>query len=180
MHGGAGGVGLAAVQLAHFAGATVIATAGDDERLERLADFGVDHVVNYRAEVVPDRVRDLTDGNGADVVVDPVGGPTLESSIAALAYRGRISWIGNAQREPADVWPLMEKNGVLIPQFFAMEQSRQPERTHALVAGLLDRVAAGELRMAIDRTFPLADAALAHEHAEQGHPFGRIVLAPGG
>lgn len=180
VHGGAGGVGMAALQLARLAGAIAIATASDDERLGRLADFGVHHVVNYRTEDVPDRVRALTDGNGADLVLDPVGGRTLESSIAALAYRGRISWIGNAQREPADVWPLMEKNGVLIPQFFALEQSRQPERTRTLVAGLLDRVAAGELRMAIDRTFPLAAAALAHEYAEQGHPFGRIVLVPGG
>lgn len=178
VQGGAGGVGLAAVQLASAAGATVIATASRTDRLDRLAEFGVDHAIDYRAEDVAERALELTDGRGVDLVVDPIGGSTLESSIAALAYRGRISWIGNAGREPADVWRLMEKNGCLMPQFFAMEQSRQPERTHALVAELLARVAAGELQVAIDRTFSLADAATAHDHAERGHPFGRVIILP--
>lgn len=179
VQGAAGGVGLAAVQLAHVAGARVIATAGDDARLERLGEYGVDHTINYRTEDVESRVADLTDQWGVDLVVDPVGGRTLESSIRMLAYRGRISWIGNGGREPADVWPLMTKNGTLTPQFFAMEQSRRPERVQSLVAGLLDRVASGELRVAIDRTFPLADAAAAHEYAEREHPFGRVILVPG-
>jgi NADPH2:quinone reductase len=178
VHGGAGGVGLAAVQLAAGAGATVIATAGDDGRLERLGDFGVDHVVNYRSDDVAARVMELTGGRGADLIVDPIGGRTLESSIEALAYRGRISWIGNGRREPADVWPLMQKNGMLIPQFFAMEQSRNPDRTRALVDELLAAVARGELRVVVDRVFALDDVAEAHAYAESAHPFGRVVIVP--
>lgn len=178
IHGGAGGVGLAAVQLAHRAGAVVVATSSGAERLARLREFGVDHAIDYRSEDVAARVRELTEGRGAELVVDPVGGGTLEVSIDALAYRGRISWIGNGRGEQADVWRLMEKNGSITPQFFAMEQSRQPDRTHALVSDLLDRVAAGELRVAIDRTFPLGEAAAAHAHAEHGHPFGRVVVVP--
>jgi NADPH:quinone reductase len=180
IHGAAGGVGLAAVQLAHRAGATVVASAGDNDRLARLSHYGADHLLNYRTDDLVNRVRELTNGHGADLVFDPVGGRTLETSIGALAYRGRISWVGNARRDVVDMWPLMEKNGSLTPQFFAMEQSRQPERVHPMVAEQLQRIAAGELRVAIDRVFPLSAAAAAHAYAEQQHPFGRVVILPSG
>ena len=95
---GAGGVGLAAIQLAKAAGASVvIATASSDERLARLHEFGMDHGINYAHEDVAAKVRELTDGQGVDLVVDPVGGKTLEASIAALAYRGRCQ-LGRARR----------------------------------------------------------------------------------
>ena len=93
---GAGGVGLAAIQLAKAAGATVLATASSDDRLARLHDYGLDHGINYATADVAAEVLRLTDGRGVDLVVDPVGGRTLEASIAALAYRGRISWVGQA------------------------------------------------------------------------------------
>jgi NADPH2:quinone reductase len=122
----------------------------------------------------------LTDGHGADLVVDPIGGRTLEGGIKAVAYRGRISWSGNAGRDadPPDVWPLMEKNGPLTTVFFAMEQSRQPQRTYDLIDRLLDRVGKGELRAVVDRTFPLSEAAEAHRYAEEGIAFGRVILLP--
>lgn len=178
---GSGGVGLAAIQLAKAAGARVLSTAGDDERVARLSDYGVDHAINHRSASVPDEVMRATDGRGVDLVVDSVGGRTLEGSIASLAYRGRISWVGNAGRdtERPDVWPLMQKNGRLSVLFFAMEQSRQHDRTYALVAGIIERIAAGELRAVVDRTFSLADAAEAHRYAEAGGAFGRIVIVPG-
>ena len=97
---GSGGVGVSAIQLAKAAGATVIATAEADGRLERLADYGIDHGIDYTSQDVPAEVMRLTDGRGADLVVDPIGGRALEGSIAALAYRGRISWFGNAGRRP--------------------------------------------------------------------------------
>jgi len=95
VRGGAGGVGIAAVQLAHRGGALVIATAGDDERLERLGDYGVDHAVNYRTENTSELVRELTEGRGADLVIDPVGGPTLEESIS----RRRVSRSNQLDRQ---------------------------------------------------------------------------------
>src|SRR5205807_405304 len=83
---GASGVGVAAIQLAKRAGAKVIATASSDERLERLKPLGMDHGINYRTSDVAKSVMKLTDRKGADLVVDPVGGSTLQSSILALAY----------------------------------------------------------------------------------------------
>ena len=177
---GAGGVGLAAIQLAKAAGATVLATASSDERLARLHDYGLDHAVNYATSDVATEVLRLTDGRGVDLVVDPVGGSTLEGSIASLAYRGRISWVGRAGREERspEVWPLMQRNATLTGVFLGAEMAVQPARAHALIEGLLARVASGELRVAIDRTFPLADAAEAHRYIESRSAFGRVLLLP--
>jgi NADPH2:quinone reductase len=177
---GAGGVGLAAIQLAKAAGATVVATASSDERLERLRDFGLDHPINYAATDVVREVMNVTDGRGVDLVVDPVGGRVLEASIASLAYRGRVSWVGRAGRDAAvpDVWPLAMKNATLTGVFLGAEMMMMPERVRPLVAEMLERVARGELRVAIDSTFPLADAAGAHRYIEGRQAFGRVLLIP--
>ncbi len=177
---GASGVGLAAVQLAKAAGATVIATASSDDRLARLQDYGLDHGVNYLTGDVVTEVLALTDGRGVDLVVDPVGGRTLEASVAVLAYRGRISWVGRAGREeaPPDIWPIMQRNASITGVFLGAEMAVAPERTRAMVERLIARVAAGELHVVIDRTFPLADAADAHRYIESRQAFGRVLLVP--
>jgi NADPH:quinone reductase len=177
---GSGGVGVAAIQLAKAAGATVLSTSVADGRLERLYDYGLDHGIDYTTQDVPAEVMRLTDGRGADLVVDPIGGRTLEGSIASTAYRGRISWMGNAggATQAPNIWPLMEKNGTVTTVFFAMEQSRQPERTYDVVARAIDRLGRGELRAVVDRVFPLSDAADAHRYVEAGTAFGRVVMVP--
>jgi NADPH2:quinone reductase len=178
---GAGGVGLAAIQLAKAAGASiVIGTASSDDRLGRLTEYGMDHGINYAAEDVPKRVREITNGRGVDLVVDPVGGATLESSIASLAYRGRVSWVGRAGREtrPPEVWPLMEKNASITGVFLGAEMGHHTHRVRAMIERLLHRVAQGELKVVIDRIFPLAEAADAHRYIESRQAFGRVLLAP--
>jgi NADPH2:quinone reductase len=177
---GAGGVGLAAVQLAKVAGATVLATASSDERLERLRGYGLDHPINYATGDVAAQAQAITDGRGVDLVVDPVGGEVLESSIAALAYRGRISWVGRAGRddEVPDVWPIAQKNGSITGVFLGAELVLNPQRLRPLIADLIDRVARGGLHVVIDRTFRLADAADAHRHIESRQAFGRVLLIP--
>ena len=122
----------------------------------------------------------LTDKRGVDLVVDPVGGSTLEASIASLAYRGRVSWVGRAGREeqPPEVWPIMQKNGSITGVFLGAEMGMQPERTHAMIDELLARAARGELQVVIDRTFPLSEAAEAHRYIESRQAFGRVLLVP--
>ena len=178
---GASGVGLAAIQLAKAAGAKlVIATASSDERLARLKEYGMDHGINYAREDLAARTYALTDGHGADLVVDSVGGKTLEASIAALAYRGRISWVGQAGRETEapQIWPIMQKNGSITGVFLGAEFGAQPGRTYPMIEKLIARVASGELRVAIDRTFPLSEAADAHRYIEARKAFGRVILTP--
>lgn len=177
---GAGGVGLAAIQLAKAAGAIVLATASSDERLARLADYGLDHAINYRTGSFVDAVREITAGRGVDLIVDPVGGKTLEDGIEALAYRGRISWVGRAGRAeaPPEIWPLMQKNGSITGVFLGAEMAVNAERTRPLIESLIGRVTAGELQVVIDSTFPLAEAAAAHARIESRQAFGRVLLIP--
>jgi NADPH:quinone reductase len=176
---GAGGVGLAAIQLAKRAGATVLATASSAEKLDRLRKYGLDHGINYVEEDLAPAVRQLTDGRGVDLVVDSVGS-TLPGSMASLAYRGRISYVGNAGREsnPVDVSGLMMGNQSITGVFLGAELMMGDTRARDNIARLLNDVAKGELEVVVDRTFPLADAAAAHAYMEDRQAFGRVVLKP--
>jgi NADPH2:quinone reductase len=175
---GAGGVGLAAIQLAHRAGATVLATASSSDKLERLAAYGLDHGINYREEDFADAARRITDGRGVDLVVDSVGS-TLAGSMRALAYRGRISYVGNAGRSDHSIDPaaLMGGNQSIHGVFLGAELALG-DRAHQNIDRLLAEVAAGDLEVVVDRTFPLAEAAAAHAYLEDRKAFGRVVLFP--
>lgn len=177
---GASGVGLALVQLAKRAGATVIATSSSDEKLERLAAFGMDHGVNYTREDFVARVKELTGGRGADLVIDSVGGRVLAGSITAARYRGRIVNFGSAGRDevPLDPRLLSAENKCLTGLFLGAELLVNPRRVHEVIAGYLADVAAGSLQVVVDRVFPLAEAAEAHRYAESRRAFGRILLRP--
>jgi len=175
---GASGVGVAAIQLAKRAGATVIATASSLERLERLRPFGMDHGIDYTRQDVVEAVMRLTDKKGVNLVVDPVGGSTLQSSINALGYRGRLSMVGAAGREgqKADVGPLMAGNRTLTGVFLGAEILT--DRVHDMIQRHIDDVAAGRLKALIDKTFPLSEAAAAHEYIESRKAVGRVLLIP--
>ena len=175
---GASGVGVAAIQLAKRAGATVLATASSDERLERLKPLGLDHGINYAREDVVKEVMRLTDKKGADVIVDSVGGPTLQGSINALAYRGRVSMVGAAGREPmvVDVGTMMGGNRQLRGVFLGAEIAT--DRVHDNIQRLIDEAARGEFEVVIDKVFPLAEAAAAHAYIESRAAVGRVVLTP--
>lgn len=179
---GASGVGIAAIQLAKRAGARVIATASSDEKLARLAELGLDHGINYRAPGLDlaAEIRRLTDGRGADVVLESVGGQALRDSLRALAYRGRCVSIGDAGREfgaQVDLSALRPGNQTVTGYFLGAELFFG-DRARQVIAGLLTEIAAGELRVIIDRAFPLADAVAAHAYIESRQAFGRVLLKP--
>jgi NADPH:quinone reductase len=180
VHAGASGVGIAAIQLAHRAGARVLATASSDEKLARLVALGLDHGINYAATDFVDEVRALTDGRGADVIVDSVGGPTLQGSLRCLAYRGRCVTVGDAGRHAADsldVSTLRPNNQSLTGYFLGAEIFLSP-RPHAMIGRHLAEIAAGGLQVVIDRRFPLSEAAAAHAYIESRQSFGRVLLIP--
>ncbi len=177
---GAGGVGMAAIQLAKQAGATVISTASSDEKLERLRAFGLDHGINYATESFAARARELTDGRGVDLILDSVGGQTLVDGIGALAYRGTLVSVGVAGRagsaiEARELWA---QNNTLRGVFLGGALITEYPRVHGLIADLIERVARDGLRVEIDRTFPLAEAAAAHAYIESRQAFGRVVMTP--
>ena len=164
--------------MAKKAGATVLASASSDERLERLKAFGMDHGINYRRDDLVEQVMKLTGGKGVDLVVDPVGGATLQGSLGALGYRGRISLVGNAGREPmkVDVSSLMGGNRSLTGVFLGAEI--MTDRVHDMIQDLIDQAARGELEVVIDSTFPLAEADKAHAYIEGRQAVGRVLLIP--
>jgi NADPH2:quinone reductase len=181
IHAGAGGVGIAAIQMAKRAGARVLATASRDDRLERLRELGLDEGINYVSHDFVAEARRLTDGRGVDVIVDSVGGATLQGSLHALAYRGRCVTVGDAGRAPAeqlDVSNMRPNNQTLSGYFMGAELLLAHERVHAMIAGHLDAIARGELKVVIDRTFPLSEAAAAHAYIESRQAFGRVLLVP--
>lgn len=175
---GAGAVGLAAIQLAKRAGATVIATASSDERLARLKEFGLDHGINYATQDLVAEVKRLTDNKGVNLVVDPVGGSTLQKSILSLGYRGRVSLVGQAGRDPAkvDVSTMMGGNQTLSGVFLGAEIFT--DRVHDNIQNHINDAAAGKLKVQIDKTFALKDAAAAHEYIESRKAVGRVLLIP--
>ena len=180
IHAGASGVGIAAIQLAKRAGARVLATASSPERLDRLADLGLDHGIDYSATDFVEAVRTLTDGRGADVIVDSVGGSNLQRSLHCLAYRGRCVTFGDAGRETPstlDISTMRANNQTLVGYFLGAELFLGT-RAHAMIAGHLDDLAAGRLRVVIDRRFPLAEAGEAHAYIESRQAFGRVLLVP--
>ncbi len=176
---GASGVGVAAIQLAKRGGAgLILATASSDERLEKLKRLGMDHGINYLTHEVPKEVMRLTNNKGANVIVDSVGGPTLQGSINSLAYRGRVSMVGAAGREPmrVDVGSMMGGNRTLSGVFLGAEI--MTDRVHDNIQQLINDAAAGELEVVIDKVFPLSDAAGAHAYIESRAAVGRVVMVP--
>jgi len=175
---GASGVGVAAIQLAKRAGARVLATASSDDRLERLKPLGLDAGINYKTQDVVQSVMKLTDNKGVNLVVDSVGGSTLQGSILSLGYRGRVSMVGAAGREPmrVDVGSLMGGNRSISGVFLGAEIAT--DRVHDMIQTLVDEVASGKLKVLIDKTFPLSDAAGAHAYIESRKAVGRVLLIP--
>ncbi|MEK0208144.1 zinc-binding alcohol dehydrogenase family protein [Klebsiella michiganensis] len=173
----AGGVGLASVQLASQAGATVIAVVSGTQRRGRLRELGADHVVDRTKDNIVDSVQQYTHDTGVDLVIDPVG-TTLPVSLSALAPEGRLVFVGNAGGDSltVDLWPAMQSNQTLMGVFMGPLFARQEVRTS--VDEMLQAVAAGRITVVIDRIFPLANAAAAHEFAETAKPLGRIVMKP--
>jgi len=178
IHAGAGGVGMAAIQMAKRAGATVISTASSSAKLARLKEFGLDHGINYVEQDFVNEVLALTNKRGVDVVVDSVGGKTLADSVKVLGWRGRLVSVGIAGRggSAVNAFSLWPRNNTLHGVLFATALQHEYPRAHALVGECLERVARGELRVVIDRTFPLAEAAQAHAYIEGRNAFGRVVM----
>ncbi len=177
---GAGGLGMACIQLAKRAGATVLATASSDEKLERLKALGMDHGINYLESDFVTAARELTGGRGPELVVDSVGGKTLRGSMECAAYRGRIITVGDAGR--SDVVPetglLRPANKSLTGVFLGAELFFNAARVHPMIQRHIDAVTAGELEIVVDSTFPLEQAAAAHAHIESRQAFGRVLLIP--
>ena len=178
IHAGASGTGLAGIQLAKRAGATVLATASSTSRLEKLKQYGLDHGINYTEVDFEQAARELTDGKGPDLIVDSVGGKNLEKSLSCAAYRGRIIAMGGVGRDAyqPNFQKMAGQNKTYVSYFQGAELAFNGVRARANVQRLIDEVARGELQVVIDSHYKLSEAAAAHAHIESRQAFGRVVL----
>jgi len=169
VHGAGGGVGMFAVQIARLCGARVLATVGDDAKIEKARVLGADVVIHHGREDFAARVRELTDGRGADVVLDPVGAAFFAANLDCLARGGRLIVCGTTTG--GDV-------AFHLRDLFAEQRSILGVRLGGVgeLHHLVGLVAAGRIRPLIDSTFPLEGAAEAHARMASRAVFGKIVL----
>ncbi|MFC7045978.1 zinc-binding alcohol dehydrogenase family protein [Halobacteriaceae archaeon GCM10025711] len=180
IHAAAGGVGTAAVQLAALAGAEVFGTASTDEKLALAERLGADHAIDYTETDFREAVDRLTDGEGLDLVLDGVNGQTFDRSLDALSQYGRIVTYGAASGDPrsADTTRLLFENKSVVGFHLGQTMQHDPGRVHAVVPELTDLLGAGDLEVIVGETFPLAEAAAAHEFVESRQSVGKVVLTP--
>ena len=179
-HAAAGGVGLIACQWAKHLGATVIGTVGNDEKAELARAHGCDHPIVYTRESFTERVRELTDGAGVPVVYDAVGRDTFEGSLDCLQPRGMLVSFGQSSGkiEPFDVGILSAKGSLYITRPTLMTYTASRADLEASAQALFDVVGSGAVRITVNQTFPLAEAAAAHRALESRQTTGSTVLLP--
>jgi NADPH2:quinone reductase len=180
IHGGSGALGLTAIQLAKAAGATVITTGADNEKLERLKEFGADYLINYRTSNFVEEINKITNGHGVDLVVDSVGGANLEKSIQSLRFRGIVTFVGGTGRDntllnPYDLWP---KNATVSGVFIPMTMEFERRRLHEVVATYLQDIAESKYQVVLDRSFSLDEVVAAHQYILDKKAFGRVIMHP--
>jgi putative PIG3 family NAD(P)H quinone oxidoreductase len=179
VHGGAGGIGSFAIQLAHQLGARVVTTAGTPDKLAACAALGADVTIDYREQDFVAAVREATDGRGADVILDNMGAKYLGRNVDALARHGRLVIIGmqGGTKAELDIGRLMSRNGAVIGTLL---RPRPVEEKSAICASVVEHVwplvAEGLVQPVVGRSFPLAEAAAAHALMESGEHSGKILL----
>jgi NADPH2:quinone reductase len=167
IHGGAGGVGSFAVQIAKAAGARILATASSDNQ-DILKELGADVAIDYKSQDVKEVALDDSGGEGVDVVFDAVGGRTIVESIPLTKPFGRLATILGAQ---GDLTPLYQKNQTLYGVFLTRERARLEE-----MGTLIER---GQVRPLVDEVLPLEEVGKAHERLDSGHGRGKVILRVG-
>ncbi len=168
--GAGSGVGSAAIQIAKFLGARVLATASTDEKLQKAKQLGADHFINHKTQKIRDEVHRITNKRGVDIVFEHVGTATWDDSLASLAAGGRLVTCGATTGYDAkvDLRFLFSRQLSLLGSYMG---------TKCELHTVIKLVTAGRLRPIVDRVFPLAEAAAAHAYLESSSQFGKVVLA---
>jgi NADPH2:quinone reductase len=175
VHGASGGVGTAAVQLARAAGLMVIGTAGTDRGRQLVLEQGARHVLDHRAPGYLDRVLQLTEGRGVDVIIEMLANVNLAKDLPILAKGGRIVVVGS--RGPIEINPreIMARDSAIHGLLLFNTPDRDLERIHAALGSALET---GVIRPIIGQTLPLAEAPRAHRAVMEPGAYGKIVLVP--
>lgn len=179
VHGGASGVGTAAIQMLHNLGHTVIVTAGSDDKVEACRQLGANLAVNYRSHDFVEEVRTFTEGQGVDVILDMVGASYFDRNLELLKMRGRLVFIATlgGNQVTLDISKLMRKRARLIGSVL---RPRTLDEKHEIKDLFMNRcwslIQRGLIRPVIDATFPVAEANAAHARMANNENIGKIVL----
>jgi NADPH2:quinone reductase len=179
VHSAAGGVGIAAVQIAKAAGARVFGTVSSDTKKQLVRDFGADEVINYETQDFAGEAMRLTDGRGVDLILDAVGKPTFEKGLACLAPLGHLVLYGRAGGPPDRLDPIglfaksLKVSGFAVPMVYSMREIHQRG-----VDDVFRLSREGKLKIPVGRRFSLAEAAEAHRHMLSRQSTGKLLLIP--
>ncbi len=178
--GAAGGVGLAAIEIGKALGARVIAAASSDEKLAACKAHGADALINYETEDLREAIRAATDGNGPDVIYDPVGGKYSEPALRSIAWRGRHLVVGFAAGEiPRLPWNLMLLKGASVVGVFWGDFTRKERDAHlAAMARITGWITEGKLKPLVSARYRLADTAQALQDMAARKVIGKVVIVP--
>ena len=181
IYAAAGGMGNALIDLAKAAGLIVIGVVSSGAKALFARELGADHIIDRKADNVSKRVGEITGGRGVDIIVDPVGGPSIPGNLELLAPYGMLVVYGGlGGKSPLDLQTTMRasKNSPAIRQFSIHTWDHLVEERRAGMRALIDMLAAGKLHPRIHTRLPLADAVRAHEMLESGAVLGKLLLVP--
>ena len=180
IHAAGGGVGTAAVQLAHAMGARVFATASSDEKLSKVSSLGADVPINYATHDFPAEIRKATEGQGVNLVLESVGGEVFEKSLTCLSSLGRLVVYGasSGKGSAVNVRDLMGAMVSVAGFSYGALSIVRPELIRQCMAAVMNFLSAGQIRPVVGHTFPLAQARSAHELIASRASFGKVVLIP--
>jgi alcohol dehydrogenase len=173
VHAAGSGTGSAAVQVAHLAGARVVATAGTDEKLEKAKELGADETINYNKSDFSEEVKKITNNKGVDVIFDQIGGSVWEKNIQTLSRKGRILLVGvvGGGSSTINFGPIIMKDIAIL----GVTVFNAPRSNLITVVNLVSQKT---IRPVIDKTFPLKEAASAQKLLEDRSQFGKVILRP--
>jgi NADPH2:quinone reductase len=178
VHAAASGVGMAGIQIAKHCGARVLTTASSAAKLEFGSRMGADAVLNYSEQDFVEAAWRITEGAGIDVVLESIGGEVFEESLDVLRVNGRLVCVGNTLGKTATVDPsALIRNNISIHGLYLVPWFTEGGAWRALHE-IIQLAANGTFRVAIDRRFPLREAAAAHHYLEQRKCIGKVVLEP--
>jgi putative PIG3 family NAD(P)H quinone oxidoreductase len=179
IHGGSGGIGTMAIQLARAIGARIAVTAGTGDKLKACHELGAEILINYREQDFVEVLAEATQGVGADVILDNMGAKYLARNVSALAVNGRLVIIGmqGGVKAELNIAPLLQKCAAVI----ATSLRGRPAGERATIVGAVREhvwplIESGQVRPVVHRTFPLAQAAQAHRELEAGTNVGKVLL----
>src|SRR5215471_4968525 len=180
VHSAAGGVGIAAVQIAKAAGARVFGTVSNDSKKLMVHEFGADEVINYETNDFAEEAMRLTDGRGVDLILDAVGKPTFEKGLSCLAVFGHLVLYGRAGGAPDPLnLSVLSPKSQKVSAFSLPTLTRGfPDKTRASAERCFALMREGRLKLYISKTFPLAQAAEAHRYLESRESTGKLILLP--